>query len=219
MMLVLSMQAPCNRLTIKCPHTKKNKTYVRLAGMRMDFLWASFQPTRAPDSSENFKDCRTVSGTASKWWNNLETQQPMLWSDEYLPTGGMLIPSVLSQQAHMVPCCSRLQQERLFSRGCLQFIYTVSCTCCVAMRCQTKATSCQNCGGVFCFFFCLLWSRFVTLWYPHCVVCSSHSDTDNMFPMQRILNLLHQWLLSSPPVLHTGKKSCWAYVSYSTSFA
>lgn len=83
---------------------------------------SQFLAHKGPDSSEDIRDCRTVPGTASKWWNNLETQQPILWSDEYLPTGGMLILSVLSQQAHMVPCCRRLQQERLFSRECLQFV-------------------------------------------------------------------------------------------------
>ena len=102
------------------------------------FLWAGFQPTRVQSLQRITRDCRTVPGTANEWWNNLETQQPILWSDEYLPTGGMLIPSVLSQRAHMVPCCRRLQQERLFSRGCLQFIYIVCCTCCMTMQCWKK---------------------------------------------------------------------------------
>lgn len=85
------------------------------------------------------KDCRTASATASKWWNNLETEQPILRSDEYLPTGGMLVPSVLSQQAHMVPCCRSFQKKRLFSSGCLQFIYTDRRTCCLTVSRLRKA--------------------------------------------------------------------------------
>lgn len=89
------------------------------------------------------KNCRTASAAASKWWNNLESEQPILRSDEYLPTGGMLIPSVLSQQAHMAPRCRSFQKKRLFSGGCLRFIYTDRRTCCATeSRLREKQTSC-----------------------------------------------------------------------------
>lgn len=93
----------------------QSSTYVK-ADICLVLKWGGkipFEPVLAhkgPDSSENMKDCRTFPGTASRWWNNLETQQPILWSDEYLTVGGVPIPSVLSQQAHMVPCYRRLQQ-------------------------------------------------------------------------------------------------------------
>lgn len=160
-------------LTIKWPHTQKQDICAPSRDAE-GFLLSQLPAHQGPKSSEDIRYCRTVSGTASKWWNNLKTQQPILWSDEYLPTGGMLIPSVLSQQAHMVPCCRRLQQERLFSRGCLQFIYTVLCTCCIAMLHQTKETSCQKRRD----FFCLLWSGYVVLGY-FLYVCSSHNNTNN----------------------------------------
>lgn len=136
MVLVLSRRASEleSKLTIERPHTEKTRHMCSFQGCGRISL-RQLPAHQGPNSSEDIRDCRTVPGAASKWWNNLETQQPILWSDEYLPTGGMLIPSVLSQQAHMVPCCRRLQQERLFSRGCLQCIYTVLCTCCAAMRC------------------------------------------------------------------------------------
>lgn len=131
-------------------------------------LWASQQ---GPNSSEDFKDSKTVPGTASKWWNNLETEQPILWSDEYLPTGGMLIPSVLSQQAHMVPCCRRHQQKCLFSTGCPQFIFAVLCTCCMTIWHLTKrAFPSQNVGGFY--------LRSSCCWFFLCS-CSSHKDTNN----------------------------------------
>lgn len=85
------------------------------------------------------KDYRTVSAVAKKWWNDLETEQPILRCDEYLPAGGKLIPSVLSQQAHMVPCCRCLRKKRLFSSGCLQFIYKARRTCCTTVGRLRKA--------------------------------------------------------------------------------
>lgn len=43
-------------------------------------------------------------------WSNVEPQLPRLWSDEYLPTGAVLIPSMLSQEAHMVLGLCALQK-------------------------------------------------------------------------------------------------------------
>lgn len=40
------------------------------------FLLSQFPAHQGPNSSE---DGRTVPGTASKWWNNMETQQPLVW--------------------------------------------------------------------------------------------------------------------------------------------
>ena len=152
---------------------------------------SQFPAHQGPNSSEDIRDCRTVPGTTSKWWNNLETQQPILWSDEYLPTGGMLIPSVLSQQAHMVPCCRRLQQERLFSRGFLQFIYTVFCTCCTAWLCGVRQKRpLVRIGEIFLdalvkvclavIFACMLQSQ----WYKQYMVV-----------IKNVLNHPNQWLL------------------------
>lgn len=131
----------------------------------------SSEPTnQGPNSSEDIRDCRTGPGTASKRWNNVETEQLKLGPDEYLPTGGMLIPSVLSQQAHMVPCCRRLQQECLFSTRCLQIIYTALYTCCVTMLHRKTQSLSEQSRYSF-----LLWSRclYFRWWF------SSHNDTDD----------------------------------------
>lgn len=147
------------------------------------------EPTnQGPNSSEDIRDCRTGPGTASKWWNNVETEQLILGSDEDLPTGGMLIPSVLSQQAHMVPCCRRLQQECLFSRRCLQITYTVLYTCWMTMLHRKTQTLSEQSRLQF-------WSRcchavdfFQSQWHRWCMIA-----------IKAFKNLRSEWFPFSHP--------------------
>lgn len=148
------------------------------------------------------KNCRTASAAASKWWNNLESEQPILRSDEYLPTGGMLIPSVLSQQAHMAPRCRSFQKKRLFSGGCLRFIYTDRRTCCATeSRFERKAD----------FLFCVaLWNvstRWPALW---CLRRRSRSEKNQDTSPTNSISILPNQAPASSPRPSDGEDSSWA---------
>lgn len=148
------------------------------------------------------KNCRTASATASKWWNNLESEQPILRSDEYLPTGGMLIPSVLSQQAHMAPRCRSFQKKRLFSGGCLRFIYTDRRTCCATeSRLREKQTSC----------FVLLFETFpcADQHFDVCGVTAAVRKTEDTSPTNSI-SILPNQVPASAPRPSDGEDSSWA---------
>lgn len=147
-------------------------------------------------------NCRTASATASKWWNNLESEQPILRSDEYLPTGGMLIPSVLSQQAHMAPRCRSFQKKRLLSGGCLRFIYIDRRTCCATeSRLREKQTSC----------FVLLFETFpcADQHFDVCGVTAAVRKTRYTSPTNSI-SILPNQVPASAPRPSDGEDSSWA---------
>lgn len=146
------------------------------------FPLSQFQAHQFPDSSEDIEDRRTAPGTACKWWNNLETLQPLLWSDEYLPTGGMLIPSVLSQTSKHIWCSVAGISNRSV---CFQRMPAVYWHSFVHMFYSYVLLDKKDLLSELCKSFLLLWSSSVTLWY--CIVCSSHSDMNKMFQEKNTL--------------------------------
>lgn len=136
----------------------KNKTYVLLPGVRKDI----FAPVSSSPGSKIFRGYQGLPVNDGIIWKHSSQYSGLM--SIYLQGVCLSLPFYLSKHI-WCPVADASNRNVCFPEDAYS-LFIQFCTCCMAMWCQTKETSCDSNGDFSCYFGLLV-----------CVcVCSSHSD-------------------------------------------